>query len=239
MDVAVSCDIVKRNVFQYAKMPNVPKKVHRALTEKERILVMSTYAGHKMGIPALFLLLFGIRRGELLALTWNDVDIGKMKITVNKAVKFKKNQPRLGPPKTKAGYRDIPIPAFIVKVMKSAKSAAKSIYVCPDTAGKLMTESVYKCAWKSYQNYLNIKAGGSSGTRLHPGVIMISNLTAHMFRHTYATFLYNAGLKIENASALLGHENTKITLDIYIHLELMKINEAIDNLNNYLNNKGY
>lgn len=97
-----------------------------------------------------------------------------------------------------------------------------------------MSETAFKCAWDSYLHYLNIKAGGRDASRSRRKLSVIDNLTPHMFRHTYATILYNAGVDVKSAQRFLGHADINMTLKIYTHLSEQKEQEAIALLNRHL-----
>lgn len=234
MQKAMNNDIVHRNVFAKIKVPKVEPKVRRPLTKKEQLMICKTFSGHRMGIPALLLLFCGLRRSELLALTWNDIDIEKMKVTVNKGAVYGSNQPDVLAPKTAMSNREIPIPTIIIRAITAAKIQAKSNMVCPSAKGEIMSMIAYRRAWESYLNFLNMQAGGRGASRSRPKIVMIENITAHMFRHTYATLLYNADVDVKSAQALMGHADISTTIKIYIHLELQKKSNAIAALNKLL-----
>jgi integrase len=109
--------------------------------------------------------------------------------------------------------------------------------VCPAASGKMMSESAFRRAWDSYLHYLNIQAGGRDASRTRPKVSVISHITPHMFRHTYATILYDANVDVKSAQLLLGHTDVSVTLRIYTHLSLQKKSNAICNLNKHLNKR--
>lgn len=237
LQIAMDNDIVYRNVFTKATVPNIPAAKRRPLTDKEIKLVVDTYTEHRIGIPALLLLYCGLRRGELIALTWNDIDIKKKCITVNKAVIFCDNKALTQSPKTEAGVRDIPFPDNILDAIKTAKKSAQTVMVCPAADGQMMSLSAFQKAWKSYMHYLNIKAGGLDASRSRPKLTVIDNLTPHMLRHTYATILYNAGVDVKSAQRFLGHADINVTLKIYTHLSDQKEQDAIASLNRHLSGK--
>ena len=226
-----------RILFTKATVPNIPAAKRRPLTDKEIKLVVDTYTEHRIGIPALLLLYCGLRRGELIALTWNDIDIKKKCITVNKAVIFCDNKALTQSPKTEAGVRDIPFPDNILDAIKTAKKSAQTVMVCPAADGQMMSLSAFQKAWKSYMHYLNIKAGGLDASRSRPKLTVIDNLTPHMLRHTYATILYNAGVDVKSAQRFLGHADINVTLKIYTHLSDQKEQDAIASLNRHLSGK--
>jgi integrase len=189
-----------------------------------------------MGLPALLLLYCGLRRGELIALTWNDIDINNRTVNVNKAAVFDDNQTLIQSPKTEAGIRTVPLPEILYDAVRASRRATETALVCPAADGRMMTKTAFNKAWRSYMHYLNIKAGGRDASRSHPKVMAIDNLTPHMFRHTYATILYNAGVDVKSAQRFLGHADINVTLKIYTHLSAQKETEAIAALNRHLSN---
>ena len=237
LDVAMDNDVVYRNVFSKASIPSIAATVRRPLSEKEIQLVTSTYAGHRMGIPALLLLYCGLRRGELVALTWNDVSIKNKSLSVNKAAVYVNNDAEVKKPKSSSGIRTIPIPDSISDPVKTARHKAGSSMVCPAADESMMTRTAFQKAWKSYMHYLNIQAGGRPASRSRPKLTVIDHITPHMFRHTYATILYNAGVDVKSAQRFLGHADINVTLKIYTHLSAQKEQEAITALNKHLCNK--
>lgn len=237
LQVAMDNDIIYRNVFLKVYVPSISPNKRRPLTEKEKELITSTYAGHRMGMPALLLLYCGLRRGELIALTWNDISFKDQTVNVNKAAVFNHNKSHIESPKTQAGVREIPIPDAIINIVKEARKKAKSTVVCPAANGSMMSETAFKCAWKSYIHYLNIQAGGRVASRSRPKLTVIDKITPHMFRHTYATILYNAGVDVKSAQRFLGHADINMTLKIYTHLSEQKEREATAALNKHLGSK--
>lgn len=237
LQVAMDNDVIFRNVFSKVSIPTIKATERRPLTQEEIDLVVNTYSGHRMGLPALILLYCGLRRGELLALTWNDIDLILKNINVNKSVIYVGNQAQIKSPKSESGVRSVPIPDNIIEALKHARKSAKSTMVCPAADGSIMSQIAFKRAWESYTHYLNIKAGGRDRSRTKPKLIVIDNLTPHMFRHTYATILYNAGVDIKSAQRFLGHADINVTLKIYTHLSEQKEQEAITALNKHLSSK--
>ena len=234
LKVAMDNDVIYRNVFAAAKIPCKTPARRRPLTDEERQLITKTFTSHRMGVPALLLLYCGLRRGELIALTWGDISIKNKSVTVNKAAVFNGNQAMVQSPKTDSGVRTIPLPDAILDAVKAARRAAKSAMVCPAADGSIMSEMAFKRAWESYMHYLNIQAGGRDASRTRPKLSVIDNLTPHMFRHTYATILYNAGVDVKSAQRFMGHADINVTLKIYTHLSAQKEQEAIASLNRHL-----
>jgi len=237
LDFALQNDIVFRNVFSKVTIQDTDAKVREPLTPRQRQIVDSTWNGHRMGVPVLIMMYCGLRRGELIALTWNDMDLKAKTITVNKATAFYGNVGSVKSPKSKAGERVVPIPDIIIPAINSAKTGG-SLFVCPaQETGGMMSGTAFKRGWNSYQYYLNIQAGGREASRSNPKVMAIEPFTAHQLRHTYATMLYDAGVDVLTAQKLLGHADVQTTMRIYTHLSEQKENRSIDAFNAFLSGK--
>ena len=243
LDIALDNDVIARNTFAKVTIPHIEAEERRALTNEERALIERTYQEHRIGIPAMIMLYCGLRRGELIALQWGDIDLKGQRITINKAAYFDGNKTLIKPPKTKAGNRAVPIPATLIEPLHNARRAASSVMVCPAVDGSIMSQIGFKRAWESYMHFLNLAAGGSDKRRGKNDangkltwiqtVIAIDNITPHMLRHTYASMLYDAGVDVKSAQRFMGHANIEITLRVYTHLSQQKEEQAIEAINNH------
>lgn len=236
LDIAVEADMIRRNVFEKVKVPKVEPTERQALTSEQIQMVNETWETHFMGYPAMIMMYCGLRRGELLALRWRDVDLENDVIHVTKAVELVINQPTVKKPKSKAGIRDVPIPEILHNVLIQVKGDNDEL-VCPGSQGQIMSESAYDSAWHSYMNHLNLFYGGRNGSRTQKKRMVIQPFTAHMLRHTYATMLYDAGVDVKSAQHFLGHADLKLTLSVYTHLTKYKEDGAIDALNKMIDEK--
>ncbi len=195
----------------------------------------------------MIMLYSGLRRGELVALTWNDIDFKNKTIRVNKAVEYINNTPIVkNMTKTQAGMRLISIPDVLVKYLMTVKRT--SIIVC----GKMMTGGCFRRMWDSYMNTLNSiygafgnnketqKKNGERKSRFAPGglPIVIDTFTPHQLRHTYASMLYKAGIDVLTAKDQLGHSDIKTTLNIYTHLDSIYKTHSMNKLNDYITRTG-
>lgn len=129
----------------------------RALTDEEQGWIWDT--PHRGQAVAVIMMLSGLRRGELAALTWNDVDLKGRTITVSKTMEYPANQPpklRLLT-KSAAGMRTVNIPQRLADYM--ARMPHDNALVIHTTQGKVMTATAWEALWKSYMRLLNIKYG--------------------------------------------------------------------------------
>lgn len=234
--------------FNPASVVDVPRGAARekreALTDEQVKWIHETE--HNAKTAAMIMLYAGLRRGELIALTWTDVDLKQGTIRINKAAEFINNKPHIKPmTKTKAGMRLISIPRILVDYLKAVER--KSTVVCT-IDGELMTEGAWRRMWESYMNLLNerygnfgidrstLKKNGERKSRFAPGGLptRIDTFTPHQLRHTYASMLYKAGVDVLTAKDQLGHSDIKTTLNIYTHLDSIYKLHSMSKLDDYL-----
>ena len=233
MEVAVGSDLIMRNPFSQIKIPRKDPVPRRALTEKEISLITQNWRGHHLGAMAMIMLYAGLRKGEALALQWEDIDFEHRVIKVRKAAVCIKNVTTIKKPKTKAGIRDVPIPNVLLAVLLEIRKPSGLIFT--NNEGGIMTDTSFKRQWDSFQSHLNICAGGQNGAGpyIHR-IVVIDKITAHMLRHTYATILFDANVDVKSAQKFLGHADIEVTLEIYTHLTKYKEDKAIEALNGHL-----
>ncbi len=232
---AIKNRVVEYNPAEYAELPqNAPQKERRALTETERKWIMECDSTEQRAKRAAMIAMFcGLRRGEMTALTWNDINFKDKTITVNKSYNFKSNTVKL--PKTAAGVRTVPMPDTLVEFLKNEKK--EGINVIVTKSGKLMTESAWKRMLESFLIDLEIAHGTGKKKKKcapEPTVFTIQLFGWHDLRHTYATLLYEAGVDVLTAQYLLGHASASTTMEIYTHLSEAQKNRSIVKLNDFL-----
>ena len=230
------------------------KEPRRALTEEEQKWIIAP-TNHRAHTAAMIMLFAGLRRGELLALNWTDINIPKRTITVNKAVAMEKDIPRIKPcTKTKSGMRTVNIPPILAEYLRDQRSKAKTLLVCPNTKGSLMSGSSWRKLWNSYLKELNFRFGDFDGILITDSKgslkefkkpqslnapekipMVIPQITAHWLRHTFITNMYLAGVDVMTAKEQAGHADITTTMEIYTHLNAEHKEEQMDKLNDYYN----
>lgn len=205
------------------KMPTAHQETRTSIPEEDVKHITDFCKDKSYGPFVLTLLYTGMRRGEIVALTWKDIDLKKSTINVNKAVEYINNRPFTKTPKTKNSYREIPIFSILLPYFKELKRSSVKETVFVNAQGNMHTETSLKRLWarflKEYSEYCGEE----------------KKYTMHQFRHTFATILFNAGADVKTAQALLGHSSINITLEIYTHLEKQKKNISIEKIEDYLN----
>jgi integrase len=240
MQLATDNRVTDYNPAKAVRVPNVKRETtRRALDEHERQWIEET--PHRAKRAAMIMMYAGLRRGELIALTWNDVDLNNRTITVNKAVEKVKGAFVLKyTAKTDAGTRVIDIPQKLVDFLKSEKR--EGFYVCVNAKCAVHTPSSWERLWESYLADLNIGCGDfgpfvkKPKSKFDPAGVpfVIPKITPHWLRHTFCTLLYLAGVDVLTAMKQMGHSDIKTTMQIYTHLDAKYQRKAMNKLDNYL-----
>lgn len=204
------------NPCDFVSIPSmaIPKNERRALskTEREWIEECEDYSA----LPAMIAMYAGLRRGEMAALTWNDVDIENKTIIVNKAYDYSNNKLKL--PKTKSGIREINIPDILAEALESAPR--RSDYVI-SVDGRQVTSMQWEKLNRDLLRAIDEKHGTPVKAKVgnkYKCLISIKPFGWHDLRHTYATILFEAGVDTYTAKELLGHKDLSTTMKIYTHL---------------------
>ena len=218
------------NVFEFARKERaynfcnpcedlkIPKnsvaKTRTSINKHTIQLILTTE--HRAKLPACIMLLAGLRRGELTALTWFDIDFKNKIINVNKSYDFK--QCELKETKTKAGMRKIPMNDFLCNLLLEAKKNSKGSYIVQKVYGGRMTETAWKRLFESYMEALRV-ADGADESSLCFADECFEEFTAHQLRHTYCSMLQWSGVDIKTAQELMGHSEYGVTANIYTHVD--------------------
>ena len=247
LQLAIDNRVLDYNCALAVKIPKAAKKSsRRALTKEEQMWIRET--PHRAQTPAMIMLYAGLRRGELLALTWEDIDLENATINVTKSVEMINGKPnvKIGG-KTSAATRTVFIPKMLVEYLSNVPHNRFSL-VCPNSKGNVMSSTAWKRLWESYLCELNLKYGdwencletsGKRPSKFSPKEkpMIIPEFTAHWLRHTYVTLLYMSGVDVLTAKEQAGHADIKTTMEIYTHLDnefkkhnINKLDEYIENL---------
>ena len=195
----------------------VPKGLsqkRREVPEDAALAAVLASQSEEMGLYALTLLYTGLRRGEALALRYEDIDRKNRVIHVLRSLQFVPNFPEIKEPKTEAGIRDVYYPEALDKLLPKKKSGP----VFPGPDGKnYMNKGNFIYRWQKYCEAIGF------------------NITSHQLRHYYATAMYEADVPVIAAQAQLGHKNASTTMGIYTHLRDAKRDEANKKIDEYFN----
>ena len=161
----------------------------------------------------------GTRKGELLALTWEDINFEEKTIDINKT-EFER---KVTKPKTKASNRIIMLPTHCINLLKELQiEKAKEFPVKNDYVvfGEFYNSIAISTLRRNYQKYLKISG--------------VKSILLHEFRHSHASYLINKGVSPLVVAQRLGHSNVSTTLNTYSHLYPSKQAEVVAFMENDL-----
>lgn len=229
---AVKCGLIKNNVCDAIEMPHSSPKERRVLTTDEQEVLIDRLRNDPLGAIYIFALFTGLRRGEVLALTWDDVDLKNCVIRVNKTLVRVKNYDNskektrleVGEPKTESGNRVIPIVDSLIPLLKKQKKRIER---------------------SGIDNKYNLVFPSDYGTYIDPGnynrkfykiikELGLPKANPHSLRHSFATRALEAGVDLKTTQELLGHSSVEITANLYTHALMKHKKEEIEKLNKFL-----
>ncbi len=192
LDYAVVNGDIDLNPCSAVKIPNgLAQKKRTAATEDEEKIITERA---DLWVFPFFALKTGLRRGELLALQWQDIDFEKNLIHVTKSASYEKNDATIKEPKTEAGVRAVPLLSSLRERILPLRGKPEE-YVFGGKRPPTLK--------KFFHDYYIYKK--QSGIKASP----------HQLRHSFATVAFEAGLSAKEAQELLGHRQIQTTLDIY------------------------
>ena len=210
---------------------NLPHARRNALTEEQEAFVESCRTGD-WWLLGLMLLYTGCRRGELLALNWQDIDRENGVIHITKKINYAwGNVPRLEHDlKSENGRRDIPLLAPLAAALPTGRRIG---LVFPGKDGNYLTASALKIAWIAYCR----DAGLTEHITDDNGkVTEVPAVTPHCFRHSFATICFEADVDSKTAASYLG-DTEDIVRKIYTDLRNSRRDGGADLLNSFLSSR--
>lgn len=215
LNQAVRWGLVQRNVATLVDVPRAPRREMHALTPEEIGRFFQAAQDDRYHAYFVLLLDSGLRPGEALALTWDDVDLSAGVVKVTKALSTGRNQLFVGQPKTRKSRRSVYITPNTVATLKAHKAhkAEERLKVAeywqdnnlvfPNELGDYSDEG--KISSRHFKAILR-KAGLPKDIRVYD------------LRHTSASLLMAANTHPKIVSERLGHSTTNLTLDTYSHV---------------------
>lgn len=160
----------------------------------------------KLGV--LLSLYMGLRIGEICALQWSDIDFVSGVLTISKTLQrvknFDQNSPNktavvIGTPKSIKSRRSLPIPQFLLKILKEYRGRGNE-YILTGSTTAFIEPRQYENILKSYLKTACVRP-----------------VNYHALRHTFATRAIEKNVDIKTLSEILGHSSITITLQLYVH----------------------
>jgi integrase len=211
---AAQWGLVQRNVAGLVSPPRVNSTEIEILLEGNIKSVLDKLRGRSLYIVAVLGLTTGMRRGEMLALRWQDIDFVRGRLRVERSLEqTKAGGLRFKVPKTKSGRRTIAIPTSVIVELRLHRKAQQERRLGLGL-GKLPDDALVLATWNGEPRTPNALSKDWSETMADMGL----KITLHALRHTHASQLIAAGMDVLTISRRLGHASATITLGVYGHL---------------------
>jgi len=199
-----------------------PSDKKEALTIDVQKKFLEAVVGYSYENQYRFVLQTGLRTGELIGLKWSDIDFENrtMKIERTMEYRYKVGEWRVGPPKSKSGYRTIPLTDEAIRILENQRSKNKSLKLVP-------------IEWKDIV-FLCRKGTPVKNSTYDTGLfkycdrVGIPRFSMHVLRHTFATRCIEGGMKPKTLQKILGHSNIGITMNLYVHITEDEKHREID-----------
>jgi len=212
--VAVDWELVPNNAADRAKPPRVAAGEIEILSENQVTDVLTKLRGLGLYPIVALALATGLRRGELLALSWGNIDLDAAKLRVERSLEETKAGLHFKPPKTRHGRRTVSLATWVVRDLRVHRKAQQEqrialglgqlpddALVFPNLDGRPRSPNTLTKEWRRVAAQLAL-----------PGIQF------HACRHTHASQLIAAGMDVLTISRRLGHGSPTITLGVYGHL---------------------
>lgn len=228
LENAVKMDLISRNPSDYIELPKCKNvEVQNILSKDDINYFLKTIEGSDLYLPVFLAVYTGMRLGEILALSWKDIDFNKKAIKVRQAVYAVQGEKGFKKPKSDKGSRIIEVSDNVIVFLKELKNKQKKdravvalfkdndlLYCCSDGSPKRPTTV----------SQLLIRKAEKAGIKV----------TFRGLRHTHATLLLELDEHPKVVQERLGHSTIGTTLDIYTHVMPGMQKRAADKLEELL-----
>ncbi len=233
-------DLVRKNPCRQMRAPSKGRSAVTTVDEATTLAILDRLDGTPLGVPARLAQFTGLRRGELLALTWADVDADARTISVSKSLEMTRRDgvtaARVKATKTASSRRTVPLPLAACVLLKAHRAAhaqallasglsaspADLLFPSPDPF-RFDPRAPWLPDRFSASFYQAVRASGLAHVSFHA-----------LCRHGYASLSLRAGTPLKVVSTILGHSTIAVTGDVYSHLLAGLEREAADRVGDVL-----
>jgi integrase len=222
---AVREELIVRNVARLAELPEWRPKPVWPWTADEARQFLAVSKSDPLHAAFVLLVLYGLRRGEVLGLRWADIDFDAGVMHVRQQLQRVRGELRLGPVKTHAGQRNLPL-------LSLARQALEA---------QIGLQARYRLdmgpAWPSTDFVFTSRTGRPIEPRNFVRSFRriceqndVRMITIHHVRHTVASLLKDLSVPARDAQIILGHSRLAVTLEIYTHADEQAQRDALTRL---------
>jgi integrase len=229
-------ELIMRNVARLVETPTWERKEIYPWTGSEAAQFLEAARGDQLEAAFNMLVFYGLRKGEVLGLRWGDIDLENRKLRIRQQVHRAGGKLLVGPLKTRAGKRDLPLLNVVETALTERRNSqsvqkqnAGESWHCGDIDSDLIftTVSGRPVDPKNFNRSFE-RICAEHGVR---------RIAVHHVRHTAATLLKDLGIPVRDVQLILGHSNIVTTQQIYQHDTLDSRRTALEQVENLLSSK--
>ncbi len=241
-------ELVSRNVARLVELRESERQEIVPWTAEEAARFLRHAASHPLYPAFLMLSLYGLRRGEVLGIRWSDIDWDHDAIHIRQQLQQIRGHLELGPVKTKAGRRTLPLLAVVRMALNNYH--AKRVLVDGQTPSTILkrqalTGSQDTAVPLTGEESADIIFVGQNGLPLWPRNFVrlfhtlcekaeVRRIKLHHLRHGAATLLKNLAVPERDAQIIMGHAHISTTQQIYQHGDAQIQKAALDRISQVL-----
>lgn len=242
-DYALRAEYVDRNPCTLVIMPRVQEQAGEKLENfwtRDELNTFFDYMTPKRDVEqfTMFRLLAysGIRKGELLALTWKDIDFEGNTLRVNKTLtQGLGGKLIVQPPKSRAGRRTIDLDDSTMRYLRQWKGVQRETFL----GMGFNTNNTSQLVFASNRNHFRSMNTPTKWLNKAIKATGLKHISIHGFRHTHASLLYQSGVGLKETQQRLGHSraDSSVTLDVYTHTTEQQNVAALQRFEDYVEAK--
>ncbi|WP_105970400.1 tyrosine-type recombinase/integrase [Streptomyces geranii] len=211
-------ELITRNVARLVVLPKWRRRKVDPWTVEEATRFLAVARGHRLYAAFVLALYYGMRRGEILGLRWQDIDFQRGTFNVEQQLQRVGTELLIGPVKTDTSRRGLPLVEELVQALRGIeRKPSDHDLVFTSTVGTpLEPRNFVRLFWR-----LREQAG-------------LREIVFHYLRHTQATMLEHFGVPVRTAQIILGHSSPSVTQQVYQHGNMELKQKAIESLQDAL-----
>ena len=225
---AVLNDIITKNPCRKVTVTGKESSSREALSREDQAALVHALWQSPIEYAALFVLQTGVRFGELIGLTWDDIDFDNATLTVSRNIVYVDHSFIIQSPKTATSRRTIPLTIEAMRLLKAQKELNKSTSIVRmEWADQVFIDDKGQPFRNSRFDLLLKRAAGMAD--------ITAAISCHILRHTFATRCIEGGMIPKTLQSILGHSSIMTTMDLYVSSDDSFKKIAMDSIADTLN----
>jgi integrase len=222
--------LVAYNAAEYVDLPRVESSAVPAMTPADAVAVLAAVRNHRIAPMVEVALATGLRQGELLGLSWQDVDLDAGRITVRRALQRVNGKRVLVEPKTRKSRRTLPLTAAAVEALRTLRQSQFVITLPAIADAQPFSDLVFRTP---HGDPIDAKELTHTFQRLLAAA-ELPKMRWHDLRHGTASLLIAQGVDLRVVMEVLGHSTITLTANTYAHVSDALLDTARDALDRAL-----